>query len=251
MSTFSGYNDKAPDLMPTGTLCTGIVGVRAIKVGSGNGARYLDLEITINRGPYEKRKIWTNVMDPADPQQSAGGKEMGQRAIIRMFETAGIFVPGNLDSYKAWDGATIEQIGTALTGKEIAFSVKIESQEGYADKNGIGDFLTPNPSSAVAAKWKKLLDQLKNPQPAPAPQQGAFAMGGPAPVAPKPAGFGTATPATAGVVPAGFGNGQPAPITAGTGTLTPPAPAPVPAVPATMVPPGTVPGRWLQEANGG
>ena len=91
MSTFSGYNDKAPDLIPPGTLCTGIVTVRAVKVGS-RGARYLDLELTINRGPYEKRKVWTNVMDPADPKQSDGGKEMGQRAIIRMFETAGIFV---------------------------------------------------------------------------------------------------------------------------------------------------------------
>jgi hypothetical protein len=247
MSTFSGYNDKAPDLIPPGTLCTGIVGVRAIKIGSGSGARYMDLEITINRGPYEKRKVWTNVMDPADPQQSAGGKEMGQRAIIRMFETAGIFVPGNLQSYQQWDGATIEQIGAALVGKEIAFSVKIESQEGYADKNGIGDFLTPNPSSAVAAKWKKLLAQLQNPQAPAAPAQSAFAMA--APVAAKPAGFGTVAAPAAPAAPAGFGNGA-APVAplAGTGTITP-APL-VPTTPATLVAPGAVAPNWLAQANG-
>lgn len=243
MSTYSSYSDKAPDLIPAGTLCPAIASVRGIKTSKNTGGRYLDLELTVDAGPYTRRKVFGLILDPGDAKNSAGGREMGQRAIIRIFEAAGVFQVGNLASYQAWDNASLEQIGQKIDGIKVALSVKIESSEGYADKNTIGDFLTPNPSSAVAAKWKKFAAQLldpawlagKPPAPAAAPVQTAFA------------GFGGAAAPPAPAAPTGFGM----PAASGTPPAAPPMGGFAQPAPATQLPPvdPNKPAAWLAQAQ--
>ena len=59
---------------------------------------------------------------------------------------------------EAMEGKSIEEIARLLDGLEVAIKVKIErsSDPAHADKNKVGEWLTPNPKSSGYNGWKKL-----------------------------------------------------------------------------------------------
>lgn len=196
---------KSFELIPHNTLCWGILMMdpkEAIK-NSRSGGRYLNFSLTVSEGPFEKKKIFERIGDPTHAGNSPEYKQMGIQALCRILETIGEFIPGDEASYAKYNNATIENIALLLDGKKVAFRVKLEPEaNGYAAKNVVSEWLSPNPLSNGFKGYQQLTGALPLPAAVAAPKA-AFAQ--PAkPAAPA------AAPAWLGAQPAAQPVTQPA-----------------------------------------
>jgi len=207
------------ELIPHHTVAWVYLNLRALKIGKESGARYLDLECTIAEGhPMAGRKFFTIIMDPFDPKNEKSSK-MASAFIARILECNGAG-PQNPAGYHLRDFSD-------LSGKRAAVLIKVEKSKdpAYADKNGVAEWLTPNPEAKCEKHWARL---LKSEWFTSAPQSpSAPSFQGPAP------------------------NGMSAP---GAGTWGAPA---SPSAPAASTPPTSAPTQslsdgvpsWLAQAN--
>jgi hypothetical protein len=144
------------DLIPKGTLAFGILTIRRDQSGNvettskAGDSRFLDCEITLCEGPYNKRKIWTRIGTAG----SEGFTNMGRSSIRSILEVGRGAGANNAAAYRINDYSE-------LNGLKIAIEVKIEQQQGYADKNEVQTFLTPNPESTTSKKFAKLLEMAQ------------------------------------------------------------------------------------------
>lgn len=131
------------DLLPHGTLCFGVVKVRPFNLQAGiiektskanEENKYLDLELTIEGGPYDKRKIW----DMPGVAGSEGYTNAGGAAIRAMLEVGRGACSTNMAGY------AIENF-MELDGLKCAFRVKIEpgTTQYPNEKNRVAIYLTP------------------------------------------------------------------------------------------------------------
>lgn len=152
---FSGaeVNNDAGGVIPAGTVAWAIVSFRN---GNANpvpskatpGNAYLDVELTICEGPYNKRKVWDMIGVEGTEQY----KNMGRSAIRAMLESGRNASEQNPAGYK---------IGgfQDLAGMRVAIKVKVEKgTSGYQDKNR-PIYITPNPQSNTAKDFQKLVEQ--------------------------------------------------------------------------------------------
>ena len=187
------YSNAAPptdfSLVPDGTKAFGILKIRPagpggqpedwIAVSKSSDAQYLDCELTICEGPFNKRKIFTKI--------GVAGSEKyinsGRSAIRALLEVGRGASPANMNAYK------INSYGD-LDGLKVAFEVKIEKgTDGYQDKNDVRTWLTPDPGAAgISKKFQALVAAAQAGYPA----QAGASTGAPA----------TAAPAWAGTPPA-------------------------------------------------
>jgi hypothetical protein len=205
---FGGNND----LIPNGFVCWAIVKVRGLKTSANTGSRYLDLELTISEGQkHERRKIWVNVMDFTFEQNSEGARTMGLAALQHMLESSGVFRLDQPESYQQFNGKGIDDIAFAIDQKPVAIRVKVEKgTDGYADRNTVGDWLSPNPKGRGFKMFQALMEQGAHVYgAAPSSQPGGhLAFGQQAPAAPAQApmfGAAPAAPAAPAAAPAPAG----------------------------------------------
>lgn len=234
MNFATGSDAGSTDLLPNGMVCFAYLNVRGVKTGktpnekTGHPSVYLDCELTIAEDqPFQRRKLWTNIMDPFAPNNSAGAKEMGMASIKRILET-GRWTP----QYGAFDLARFSNGGYALNdyselnGLRVAIKIGIEKgTSGYADKNKVAEFISPNQNSDSFKAYERLLAKdYGATEPAKPAAQGGFAFGGSvggsmgaAPAAPLAPVFSAAGGAVAG----GFGAAPLAPGFGSTATVQP------------------------------
>lgn len=211
------------NLIPAGTLAFVNVGA-TVKASKETNGLYFNLELTILKGPYKGRKVFEILPFPGDPRNSVKWVEMGATNLCRLFETAGVFVPGDEESYAQFNHLVLDEI-TAIKPDEngrfvipanlltnlkaaanemahelnaltAAVKIKIEEAEedsAYPSKNKVGEWLSSNPASGGHKKYLELVQQ--------GDQAAEAARGG----AMRPPGSAKAKPAAGGVAakPAG------------------------------------------------
>lgn len=152
------------ELIPTGTLAWVNINVREIKP-SQNGGQYIDLELTIADGPLAGRKIFEKIMDPLFEANSPQARQMGVVALTRILEGCGAFDPAKPDTYNQFEGGGIQALALAIDQQRAGVKIKIaKGQNGYEDKNVVGEWLTPNSASTSAFKhWKNLQEGKTTP----------------------------------------------------------------------------------------
>lgn len=167
----AGLGDKA-ELIPNGTLVSAVITINQIKQSQATEGKYLAVELTVSSGEYQNRKIWDMICDPSDERNSDAWRKMGMTALTRAFECAGIFHHDKKESYDSMDGKSIEDIARTLDGMEVIVKVKVEksSDPAHADKNKVGEWLTPNPRSGGNSGWVKFKQQGNSPAPSAAPK---------------------------------------------------------------------------------
>lgn len=145
------------DLIPAGFLCWVMVTFREMK-HSQSGGRYADLEYVIAENqPLARKKLWEMIGDPDFDGNSEAYRNMGMVSLTRMVESCGIVDVNDPASYEKLNGLSIEQIMSMLDGKYVAVKIKIEKGgDGYADKNKVGDYLSPNAQSSSFKSFTKL-----------------------------------------------------------------------------------------------
>lgn len=149
------------DLIPNNQLCWVIVNYRGMKRSANTGTQYLDVELTVDDNqPFARRKVWTNIMDPMFGENSEGAKQMGMIAITRMLEAGRNAGPHNQAGYQITDYQLLD-------GLRVAVKIGIEKGTGgYADKNKVAEWLTPNPESKSGNKgWVQLQAGQRNSDP--------------------------------------------------------------------------------------
>lgn len=265
------------DLIPNGQLAWVIITYRDQKVGAGKGTVYHDLELTLDaEQPFKGRKLWHNLMDPSAEANSATVKQMGLADITRILEAGRWALNPNFDQglFASQGGYTINAF-PEIDGLRVAVKIKVEKgTEGYADKNVVAEFLSPNPASSGHKGWKDLIAGKYNSTAAAAgpPAQGTFggfgagATAQPAQTAPAfgntAAGATTSAPVFGNAAlaqPAAGGTAAPANPTLATGQPAAPTPAPAGTPAAASVtspsnqpaaaPAPTSPNSWLAQAN--
>jgi Protein of unknown function (DUF669). len=152
------------ELIPGGTLAWVDINVREIK-RSQNGGQYIDTELTIPDGPFQGRKIFAKIMDPLFEENSTAARQMGVVALTRILEACGQFNPAEPDSYNQFEGGGIQALALAIDQQRAAIKIKVsKGQNGYEDKNDVGEWLTPNPAATRGFKfWKNLQDGKTTP----------------------------------------------------------------------------------------
>lgn len=146
------------DLIPNGQLCWVIIHYRGKQKSKSSDGSYLDLELTVDDGqPFNRRKIWDKVGDPFDPANSEAYRQMGMMAITRMLEAGKGAGPHNPAGYNLPEYSLLD-------GLRVAVKVGIEKGTGgYADKNRVTEYLTPNPESKSGNKgWAQLQAGVHN-----------------------------------------------------------------------------------------
>ena len=178
---------NTPSLIPDKTLHFAIVAVQGINTSKNTGGSYGKLELILIDGPYHGRRVYTIIMNPADPKtvnkdQKMDGATMGLTSLTRAFEACRIFDENNPSTYKALDGLDFAGILERLNGKRVAIKIKItEAKDGYDAKNEVSEWLTPNKGSRAHIDYLKLIggkdtvEQARsNAFVAPAPAQAGF-----------------------------------------------------------------------------
>lgn len=136
-------------LIPDKTLAWVGVEIRGMRQSKNTGGDYADIEFTVASGEYEGRKFWDRIADPYDTRNSEAWRQMAVANLTRAFEACEIFSPDRPESYNLFVGKTFIDICTALDRQVVAVRVKVEDGEkdGQADKNVVGEYLSPNPNS--------------------------------------------------------------------------------------------------------
>lgn len=192
------------EVVPEGTLAWAILKVRPFNLDQGlvltpskstEGNAYLDVELTLIDGPYERRKVWTMI-------GLQGGEkyvQMGMAAVRHILE-----VGREIQGFAATDskyrlgvssGAKGDMVLMELNELRCAVKIGVEKGEGsYPDKNKVRAFLSPNPASDTFRTFMRLVngDTAPTEKPKSAAAGNTPAWGG----TPKPAT--TAAPAQQG-----------------------------------------------------
>lgn len=143
------------DLIPKGTVAPFAVFVRAGGEGEdgmltqsrSSDAQYLDIEFTIESGPYAKRKIWQNITlsgGKLDERGESIGGRMGRAQLRALLESARRINPED-QSEQAKNGRRINSFAE-LNGLTVWGKIGIEKDKTglYDDKNKIATFITPD-----------------------------------------------------------------------------------------------------------
>lgn len=154
-------------LIPDKTVAFAQVKFQEIKKSQKTGGEYAKLEFTIVDGPFERRKVYSIVMNPLDPankneaaraEGKADGAKMGLTALTRMFEACRIFDAAKPETYARYNGASFAEILGELDTQTVAIKVKVvPAKDGYEEKNEISEYLSPNPASGSISAWNQLI----------------------------------------------------------------------------------------------
>lgn len=171
--TTGASGSSSNQLIPHGTLAFALIKVTGVKASKRTGGEYANLELTISEGEYQRRKVWTVIMNPQDPanvnqdkrlEGKPDGAKMGLVALTRIFEAAGVFT-NDPRSYQKFNGATFVEILQHIEGLTAGIKVKIaKGGDGYDDKNEVAEFLSPNPASGASQNWGKLTGGVSAPE---------------------------------------------------------------------------------------
>lgn len=157
------FNSKSSEgqsigLIPSGTVSKATVLVRGIKDSPKTGSRYLDVELTLVGGEYNGRKVWSIIMDPTFAANSDEAKQIGEKQLACILEASGVFKVGDDASYSQFTGKGITDVARAISGQTIAVKVGVKKgTDGYADKNTISSYLSPNPASQTSEQFKRVM----------------------------------------------------------------------------------------------
>ena len=173
---------QSVDLIPAGTLLLTTITDIKVSNSKNSGGKMAQFEFTVARGPFERRKIWKYVGDPADERNSEKWSPMCLADLQHMLESCGVFNPADPSSYAKFANASFEQVLQALEGKPVAIVASIEKgTDGNDDRNGVKQILSPNPNGRTHKKY----DQVRNNEDlsaaaptAPAPQASFGNFGG-------------------------------------------------------------------------
>lgn len=182
------------ELIPDGTLAFAILAIRAhnldmgyvLKTGRDKPEnRYLDIELVIEGGQYDRRKIWTMIGVAGSEKWVAMGMA-SVRHILEVGRNAGPHNPaGYVIGLNLPDGDEGQWLD--LEGLRCAVEIGIEKgglkQDGtsFPDKNRVKAFLSPNPDSPTHKKFARLVAGDTGGQPAkPAATQAAMPWTAPA-----------------------------------------------------------------------
>ena len=165
----SNTGSSSIELIPAGTIAKVVIIVRDIKHSQSTGAKYLDLELVVDGGKYDRRRIFSVICDPWDPATSQKAKEMAIGNITRIMEQIGVFDPANPETYNRFNDSDINGIAITFNTKSVYIVIGIQKgKDGRADKNEVKEWTSPNPKSNGYKSY-----QLA--------QSGAESVGGPAP----------------------------------------------------------------------
>lgn len=171
---FAPTANQAPavKLIPAGTPALVVVGIKEVKKSNNTGCLQAQLEFTVARGPYERRKIWMYIGDPNDPNCSEKWKPMCLANLQHMLESCGIFNPADPSTYSRYATVPPEHAFTTilqdLEGKHIAVKLKIEKgTDGNDDRNVISLILSPNPNGRTAKAYADVQNGEDTKVPAP------------------------------------------------------------------------------------
>ena len=140
---------SAPDLIPNGTLAWAILTVGEKRNSKESNGEYYNVELTLLDGEFAGRKVFEILPNIYDHNNSEKWRAMGISSITRIFESSGWFKPAEPASYNAYAGKPFEAIMLGMDGQRVAIKVKVEKSKdpAYADKNKVGEWLSPNPNS--------------------------------------------------------------------------------------------------------
>lgn len=196
---FGGKEARDPfALVPAGTLAFAHVSLKETKNSQNTGGRMFNLEVTVTDGPFERRKLFALIADPADKRNNETFRQMGQTAMQRLLD----YLPQvNKDELQAEGDAAegqlvdyvislIDNNGMGLHGVGIKIAIE-KGKDGNEDRNKVGEWLSPNPDSGGYKLWQKLRAGDVGVAPAPAVRPATTAAFGQRPPAqPAPGGFG-------------------------------------------------------------
>ena len=159
----AGLGDKA-ELIPNGTLVSAVITVNQIKQSQNTEGRYLAIELTVSSGEYRNRKVWDMLCDHQDERNSEAWRKMGLISLTRALEAGGAINWKDASAYEAMNGKSIDELARLLDGLEVVIKVKIEksSDPAHADKNKVGEWLTPNEKSSGNAGYRKWKSEASN-----------------------------------------------------------------------------------------
>jgi hypothetical protein len=144
----SNTGSSSIELIPAGVIAKVVIIVRDIKHSQSTGARYLDLELVVDGGKYDRRRIFSVICDPWDPATSEKAKEMAVGSITRIMESIGVFNAANPETYNAFNNAGIQEVAEAMNTKSLYIVIGIQKgKDGRADKNEVKEWTSPNPKS--------------------------------------------------------------------------------------------------------
>ena len=144
----SNTGSSSIELIPAGTIAKVVIIVRDIKHSQSTGGRYLDLELVVDGGQFDRRRIFCVICDPWDSNTSEKAKEMAVGSITRIMESVGVFDPANPETYNAFNNAGIQEVGMAMSAKSVYIVVGLQKgKDGRADRNEVKEWTSPNPKS--------------------------------------------------------------------------------------------------------
>lgn len=136
------------DLIPVGTIAKVVIAVRDIKQSQLTNAQYLDLELIVDGGRFDRRRVFGLICDPWDSRTSDKGKEMAVGTITRIMESIGVFDASKPETYNAFNDAGIQEVAMAINTKSVHIVIGIQKgRDGRADKNEVKEWTSPNPKS--------------------------------------------------------------------------------------------------------
>lgn len=178
------------NLIPRGTLVEVMLNIKEVKNSKETGGSYLNCELTVLSGPFEKRKIFTMIPDVWDQRNSEKWRDMGKVPLVRLAESCGLFNTAQPESYAQFNGASdIMPIAQRIQGTRVVIRVGLEKgKDGNQDKNSVDEWGTPRPDS----DGNKIFKAYHNPTPHPGAggaTQGGFGVPVAQPQAPVTGGF--------------------------------------------------------------
>jgi len=161
MSMFSPTSGagSAPELIPNGTLAWALITIGGAKQSKTSGGTYYPVTLTVIGGEHEGRKVFDMIPDVQDDRNGEKWRKMGITSITRIFESSGYFKPSDPKSYEAFTGKDTLAIMNFMDGQRVAIKVKVEknTDPAYADKNKVGEWLSPNAASGGYRDFQKLI----------------------------------------------------------------------------------------------
>jgi hypothetical protein len=144
----SNTGSSSIELIPAGTIAKVVIIVRDIKHSQSTGAKYLDLELVVDGGKYDRRRIFSVICDPWDPATSEKAKEMAVGSITRIMEQIGIFDPASPETYNRFNDSDVNGIAITFNTQSVYIVIGIQKgKDGRADKNEVKEWPSPNPKS--------------------------------------------------------------------------------------------------------
>lgn len=166
VSTSSG-NSEPLQLIPDGTVARAYMvfgtdgdtqmpefsNAHVFRKSQNTSAVWLPLELTIMGGDYDKRKVWTNLFVHGDAVGDDGvpkARRIGLETLRKMIDSAHGLSQNDM-SPEAQAKRNIASIDV-LDGIEVCVVIGVEKgTNGYADKNRIKTYLTPDSGDFIAS----------------------------------------------------------------------------------------------------